>query len=114
MSDFQSKIIEVKHLVTEVTDLFIKQKSVLDSMSETISKFGKGAKLPSDFLAAQKEVIANEKAIQAEATRKFAIDKQAEQLKQQQLITAQKEANAKKAILSLTESERKAQILSSK
>lgn len=59
MSDFQSKIIEVKHLVTEVTDLFIKQKSVLDSMSETISKFGKGAKLPSEFSNAQKEVNKN-------------------------------------------------------
>lgn len=114
MSDFQSKIIEVKHLVTEVTDLFVEQKKVLDSMSETISKFGKGAKLPSDFLSAQKEVIANEKALIAQATKKFAIDKQAEQLKQQQLITAQKEANAKKAILALAESERKSQILTSK
>jgi tape measure domain-containing protein len=59
MSDFQSKIIEVKKLVEEVNDLFKTQIEVLDSLNASIKKYGTSAKgVPSDFSKAQNDIKA--------------------------------------------------------
>lgn len=57
MSEFVNSIIEVKTLVAEVNELLNSQKKSLNELSESISKYGKASKLPSDFLNAQKESI---------------------------------------------------------
>lgn len=107
MSDFQSKIISVKDLLIEVNDLLAKQKNALDSTAESIAKYGKNSKLPSDFTAAQKQSIDNSKALQAEATRLFNVEKQYEQLKREKLATQIKIDSQIKSSISLKQAESK-------
>jgi tape measure domain-containing protein len=106
MSDFNSKILEVKDLLTDVNTLLDTQKKSLDNVSASLSKYG--GKVPSEFLNAQKEAIALSKAQQAEAVKLAEIDKKAEQVKQSKLATEIKDNNAKKSNLALSEAERKA------
>lgn len=97
---FNEKIIEVKNLLQEVNILLATQKTALDATAASIQKYA-NAKMPSDFKAAQNEILLNSKKIQEQTKQQALLDREAEKTKQAKIQTQIKENQQTKSSISL-------------